>query len=170
MAVMLGQYLPSLRPAALTATATPIVQEDVSQQLGLTQPTFCLIADLIFSCFQTAQSLLCSLVATNPFCYPPVLQGINSLGEGRVCRNDCLSLRGRVDLRLSLALLNLAVPKLLARGFCTSLKCSAARANGRHRPRAASRIIELGCLSSGRDSPSTGTAGRPLPPGSPRLG
>jgi DNA topoisomerase-3 len=39
---MLGQYLPSLRPAvmmALTATATPIVQDDISQQLGLTQPT-----------------------------------------------------------------------------------------------------------------------------------
>src|SRR5215510_7458900 len=38
---MLGQYLPSLRPAvviALTATATPIVQDDISQQLGLTQP------------------------------------------------------------------------------------------------------------------------------------
>jgi DNA topoisomerase-3 len=39
---MLGQYLPSLRPAvvmALTATATPIVQDDISQQLGLTEPT-----------------------------------------------------------------------------------------------------------------------------------
>src|SRR5467141_2354797 len=38
---MLGQYLPSLRPAAviaLTATATPLVQDDISQQLGLTQP------------------------------------------------------------------------------------------------------------------------------------
>src|SRR5579863_6572511 len=38
---MLGQYLPSLRPAAvmaLTATATPIVQDDISQQLGLMQP------------------------------------------------------------------------------------------------------------------------------------
>jgi DNA topoisomerase-3 len=38
---MLGQYLPSLRPAvvmALTATATPIVQDDISQQLGLKQP------------------------------------------------------------------------------------------------------------------------------------
>ena len=38
---MLGQYLPSLRPAAVmavTATATPIVQDDITQQLGLTQP------------------------------------------------------------------------------------------------------------------------------------
>src|SRR5437879_5761777 len=38
---MLGQYLPSLRPAAvmaLTATATPIVQDDISQQMGLRQP------------------------------------------------------------------------------------------------------------------------------------
>src|SRR5262250_1875041 len=35
---MLGQYLPSLRPApviALTATATPIVQDDIAVQLGL---------------------------------------------------------------------------------------------------------------------------------------
>ena len=34
---MLGQYLPSLRPApviALTATATPIVQNDIAAQLG----------------------------------------------------------------------------------------------------------------------------------------
>jgi len=38
---MLGQYLPSLRPAvviALTATATPLVQDDICQQLGLAQP------------------------------------------------------------------------------------------------------------------------------------
>ncbi len=37
---MFGQYLPSLRPApviALTATATPIVQDDISAQLGLDQ-------------------------------------------------------------------------------------------------------------------------------------
>ncbi len=37
---MLGQYLPSLRPApviALTATATPIVQDDIAAQLGLGQ-------------------------------------------------------------------------------------------------------------------------------------
>jgi DNA topoisomerase III len=35
---MLGQHLPSLRPApviALTATATPLVQDDIAQQLGL---------------------------------------------------------------------------------------------------------------------------------------
>jgi DNA topoisomerase-3 len=38
---MLGQYLPSLRPApviALTATATPIVQDDIAVQLGLAAP------------------------------------------------------------------------------------------------------------------------------------
>ena len=38
---MLGQYLPRLRPApviALTATATPIVQDDICQQLGLIRP------------------------------------------------------------------------------------------------------------------------------------
>ena len=38
---MLGQYLPTLRPApviALTATATPIVQDDIAVQLGLEQP------------------------------------------------------------------------------------------------------------------------------------
>jgi DNA topoisomerase III len=38
---MLGQHLPALRPApviALTATATPIVQHDIVQQLGLTEP------------------------------------------------------------------------------------------------------------------------------------
>ena len=38
---MLGQHLPRLRPApvmALTATATPIVQNDIAEQLGLTQP------------------------------------------------------------------------------------------------------------------------------------
>ena len=37
---MLGQYLPSLRPApviALTATATPLVQDDIAKQLGLAQ-------------------------------------------------------------------------------------------------------------------------------------
>jgi DNA topoisomerase III len=37
---MLGQYLPSLRPApviALTATATPLVQDDIAEQLGLAQ-------------------------------------------------------------------------------------------------------------------------------------
>jgi DNA topoisomerase III len=37
---MLGQYLPMFRPApvvALTATATPIVQDDIAQQLGLAQ-------------------------------------------------------------------------------------------------------------------------------------
>jgi superfamily II DNA helicase RecQ len=39
---MLGQYLPSLRPApvlALTATATPLVQNDIANQLALTEPT-----------------------------------------------------------------------------------------------------------------------------------
>ena len=39
---MLGQYLPSLRPApvlALTATATPLVQRDIAVQLGLIEPT-----------------------------------------------------------------------------------------------------------------------------------
>jgi superfamily II DNA helicase RecQ len=38
---MLGQHLPMLRPApviALTATATPIVQNDIAAQLGLAQP------------------------------------------------------------------------------------------------------------------------------------
>jgi DNA topoisomerase III len=38
---MLGQYLPTLRPApviALTATATPLVQRDIAQQLGLQRP------------------------------------------------------------------------------------------------------------------------------------
>jgi DNA topoisomerase III len=38
---MLGQYLPNLRPApvvALTATATPIVQDDIVVQLGLAAP------------------------------------------------------------------------------------------------------------------------------------
>jgi DNA topoisomerase-3 len=38
---MLGQYLPTLRPApviALTATATPLVQDDIAQQLGLVRP------------------------------------------------------------------------------------------------------------------------------------
>src|SRR5690348_16165719 len=38
---MLGQYLPNLRPAivmALTATATPVVQKDIIEQLGLVQP------------------------------------------------------------------------------------------------------------------------------------
>ncbi len=37
---MLGRYLPTLRPApviALTATATPIVQDDIGDQLGLGQ-------------------------------------------------------------------------------------------------------------------------------------
>jgi DNA topoisomerase-3 len=37
---MLGLYLPTLRPApviALTATATPLVQDDIAQQLGLVQ-------------------------------------------------------------------------------------------------------------------------------------
>ena len=39
---MLGQRLPLLRPApviALTATATPVVQDDIAQQLGLQRPT-----------------------------------------------------------------------------------------------------------------------------------
>jgi DNA topoisomerase III len=38
---MLGQYLPTLRPApvmALTATATPLVQKDIIEQLALAQP------------------------------------------------------------------------------------------------------------------------------------
>ena len=38
---MLGQYVPTLRPApvmALTATATPLVQKDIAEQLGLAQP------------------------------------------------------------------------------------------------------------------------------------
>ncbi len=38
---MLGQYLPTLRPApviALTATATPLVQDDIAAQLGLAGP------------------------------------------------------------------------------------------------------------------------------------
>jgi DNA topoisomerase-3 len=38
---MLGQYLPRFRPApviALTATATPIVQNDIAEQLGLVKP------------------------------------------------------------------------------------------------------------------------------------
>jgi DNA topoisomerase-3 len=38
---MLGQYLPTLRPApviALTATATPVVQNDIAAQLDLAQP------------------------------------------------------------------------------------------------------------------------------------
>jgi RecQ family ATP-dependent DNA helicase len=38
---MLGQYLPTLRPApvmAVTATATPLVQNDIAKQLRLTQP------------------------------------------------------------------------------------------------------------------------------------
>ena len=38
---MLGQYLPTFRPApvvALTATATPLVQDDIVQQLGLVEP------------------------------------------------------------------------------------------------------------------------------------
>ncbi len=39
---MLGQYLPHFRPApviALTATATPLVQDDIVEQLGLGEPT-----------------------------------------------------------------------------------------------------------------------------------
>ena len=39
---MLGQYLPTLRPApviGLTATATPLVQDDIAEQLGLEQAT-----------------------------------------------------------------------------------------------------------------------------------
>ncbi len=39
---MLGRYLPILRPApviALTATATPLVQNDIAEQLGLDQPS-----------------------------------------------------------------------------------------------------------------------------------
>ena len=39
---MLSQHLPGLRPApilALTATATPMVQDDVATQLGLTEPS-----------------------------------------------------------------------------------------------------------------------------------
>src|SRR6201996_5209471 len=39
---MLSQHLPGLRPApilALTATATPLVQDDIATQLGLTEPT-----------------------------------------------------------------------------------------------------------------------------------
>ena len=39
---MLGQHLPSLRPApvvALTATATPLVQDDICKQLGIDTPT-----------------------------------------------------------------------------------------------------------------------------------
>jgi RecQ family ATP-dependent DNA helicase len=38
---MLGQYLPRFRPApviALTATATPVVQNDIAEQLGMAQP------------------------------------------------------------------------------------------------------------------------------------
>ncbi len=38
---MLGQHLPALRPApaiALTATATPLVQDDICEQLGLERP------------------------------------------------------------------------------------------------------------------------------------
>ncbi len=38
---MIGEYLPSFRPApviALTATATPLVQGDIAKQLGLDQP------------------------------------------------------------------------------------------------------------------------------------
>jgi DNA topoisomerase-3 len=38
---MIGQYLPSFRPApvvALTATATPLVQDDIARQLGLEGP------------------------------------------------------------------------------------------------------------------------------------
>jgi DNA topoisomerase III len=39
---MIGQYLPHLRPApviAMTATATPLVQNDIIEQLGLGEPT-----------------------------------------------------------------------------------------------------------------------------------
>jgi len=39
---MLGQYVPTWRPApviALTATATPVVQDDIAEQLGLAQPS-----------------------------------------------------------------------------------------------------------------------------------
>jgi DNA topoisomerase-3 len=42
---MLGQYLPTLRPApviALTATATPVVQNDIALQLGLELPQRCI--------------------------------------------------------------------------------------------------------------------------------
>jgi DNA topoisomerase-3 len=38
---MIGQYLPTFRPApviALTATATPLVQDDIAKQLGLERP------------------------------------------------------------------------------------------------------------------------------------
>jgi DNA topoisomerase-3 len=38
---MIGQYLPTFRPApviALTATATPLVQDDIAKQLGLDRP------------------------------------------------------------------------------------------------------------------------------------
>jgi DNA topoisomerase-3 len=38
---MIGQYLPTFRPApviGLTATATPLVQDDIARQLGLDQP------------------------------------------------------------------------------------------------------------------------------------
>lgn len=38
---MLGQYMPALRPApmiALTATATPVVQSDITRQLGMVDP------------------------------------------------------------------------------------------------------------------------------------
>jgi superfamily II DNA helicase RecQ len=38
---MIGQYLPTFRPApviGLTATATPLVQDDIAKQLGLEQP------------------------------------------------------------------------------------------------------------------------------------
>ena len=39
---MLGRYLPALRPApviALTATATPMVQKDIAEQIGLANPS-----------------------------------------------------------------------------------------------------------------------------------
>ncbi len=42
---MLGQHLPRLRPAsviALTATATPLVQDDIVQQLGMTAAVRCI--------------------------------------------------------------------------------------------------------------------------------